>query len=574
MTGGFIEGNIFRGLAFRILVFLSLALLPFGLIAVVQTQEIARQAERNSQSALLGQTDLASNQERTAIQRGFGTADALGSIIGLYLRDPGICSRFLSDYQRSSEQYSFVGFLSADGIMRCSSTGVARNLANDPNYKSLVTPAQRAVFYYEKGRESQVPVLVLLSPVFEGENLAGYVMLSIPTANIRQIKEAPLERPPFAVVIFNANGDVLLSDIDAQTTQTNLPMNRSLAALVGEKQVVFSDRNQGNVERVYSLSPIVPGVIYSLGVWRSDDIIARIGNTENLSIFLPILMWLASLIVAFWSLNRSAVRHIKKLGRQMRHFAFNRTMPRKTLGQGVPRELQDIQLAFVGMAESIIRDEAALEDNIREKNILLKEVHHRVKNNLQLISSIMNMQIRRAQSDDARFVLQRLQERILSLATVHKSLYQTDALDRVDAGMLVQEIVGQLLVIGLPAGSDVEVIQSFDTVLVDADDAAPVTLLVSEAVTNALKYIGKPSDGVRAMLNISLTSISPTHAKFEIINSTDGAKGSEGTGLGAQLINAFARQLNGTVDVFYEDNLHRLVLTFPVIDRDKTVRDY
>lgn len=574
MTGGFLDGDIFRGLAFRILVFLSLALLPFGLISVVQTRELAEQAARNAETSLIGLTERAAGAERTVIQEAFGSAEAMSSIVRAFVAEPEACSDFLGQYIESEDRYSHIGFVGTDGVMNCTSAGGVHNFSDDPAFKQVLLDPRRNVRFIGDPTISGKPVLLVLRPVFEGDTLLGFMTVSIPRATVDDIVRPEPERLPYGVIVFNRGGEVLLSSPGDFDAELNQPLNRSLTALIGEKPVVFTDENNAEDTRVYSVVPIVPDVVYSMAVWRSDDLIASTDRTGRLSLFLPAMMWLASLVVAFWSINRLALRHIRKLSRQMRLFAYNRRMPRNTLGNGVPRELQEIQQSFVNMAASIIRDEASLEDNIRDKNILLKEVHHRVKNNLQLISSIMNMQIRRARTEDARFVLRRLQERILSLATVHKNLYQSERLDRVDAGALIKEIVPQLLVVGLPAGSGTKVNQHYDQIMLDADDAAPLTLTVSEAVTNAMKYITEPGQGIKPQIDITFEMGDNDTAVFTISNTTPEKPRHKGTGLGSQLINAFARQLNGDVETIHEDGLYKLVLTFPLGQRDLKIHDY
>ncbi|QJF53342.1 sensor histidine kinase [Roseobacter ponti] len=574
MTGGFLDGDIFRGLAFRILVFLSLALLPFGLISVVQTRELAEQAVRNAETSLIGLTERAAGAERTIIQEAFGSADAISSFARAFIAEPEVCSDFLARYIETEDRYSQIGFVGTDGVMSCTSAGGVHDYSDDPAFQQVLLNPRRTVRFIREPAISGKPVLLVLRPVFEGDILLGFMTMSIPRAAVDNIVRPEPERLPFGVIVFNQGGEVVLSSPGDFDAELNQPLNRSLTALIGEKPSVFTDENNAGETRVYSVVSIVPDVAYSMAVWRSDDLIASTDRTGRLSLFLPVMMWLASLVVAFWSINRLAIRHIRKLSRQMRLFAYNRRMPRNTLGHGVPRELQEIQQSFVNMAGSIIRDEASLEDNIRDKNILLKEVHHRVKNNLQLISSIMNMQIRRARTEDARFVLKRLQDRILSLATVHKNLYQSERLDRVDAGALIKEIVQQLLVVGLPAGSGIKVNQHYDQIMLDADDAAPLTLTVSEAVTNAMKYINEPGQGGTPQLDITFAMSGDDAAVFTISNTTPPDSGTKGTGLGSQLINAFARQLNGGVEVFHEDGLHRLVLTFPLSQRDLKIHDY
>jgi two-component sensor histidine kinase len=287
----------------------------------------------------------------------------------------------------------------------------------------------------------------------------------------------------------------------------------------------------------------------------------------------PIAMWVASLIVAFLALDRLAIKHIRKLGRQMRRFALNRTMPRVTLAPSVPTELVEMESAFLDMAESILRDEATQEDRMRQKNILLKEVHHRVKNNLQLISSIMNMQIRQANTAESKFALQRLQERLLSLATVHENLYKDDNLTRVDASTLMREIVTQLLTVGLAAGTNVEVKQHYDQISLDPDDAAPLTLLTTEAVTNALKYVAQPTSE-KPFISISLIQDAPERATLRVENTVGSDPDVSSTGLGARLITAFARQLNGQVEASEVDGIYHMTFSFPVPLHEKPVKDY
>lgn len=574
MTGGLLDGNVYRGLAFRILLFLSLALLPFGLIAVAQNRELARQAEKNFELSLLGLTEQAASADRAVIQEGFGVATALSSIAPVFRENTAVCIALMTEYKRTTELYSFIGLMPPDGMIECSSAGRPYDASEGESFERLMLERRRSVVLSRAGPLSGEPVIVLSQPFEERGAFGGYIMLSVPLAQIKALEDLPTQRKPADLVIFNSEGTVLTSERSIEETQADLPANRSLAALVGAKTAVFQDTNEMGQQRTYAIVPVVAGVVYSMSIWRDTQDIGPVSDTGQMGVFLPVLMWVASLIVAFWSINRLALRHIRTLGRQMRLFAYNRAMPRSTMGQGVPRELVGIQQAFVGMAESIIRDEAALEDSLRDKNILLKEVHHRVKNNLQLISSIMNMQIRRAQSEDARYVLKRLQDRILSLATVHKSLYQNNDLGCVDAGALVQEIVGQLLAVGLPSGSRVKITQSYEPMEMDADDAAPLTLLISEAVTNALKYTSAPFAKKPAKLDIMLRREGADRAIFEIVNSATGTAAAGGTGLGSQLINAFARQLSAQVETSVSEGLHRLSLSFPIGQRSRTTTDF
>lgn len=573
MTSGFLGAEVFRGLTFRVLLFLSLALLPIGLISVVQTREIADQNMVNAELSLLAITEQASSTESRMIQEAFGAADALASVVNLIKADSFSCSAFLREYQKSSNLYTVVSFIRADGKMECVSSGVAADLKENPTFKKVLESNKRSANVSLTPALSKEPVLVVSVPLKVEDKLLGFVNMSIPERVFRQVMESDMEIRPTAMLTFNSDGNILTTENDRALSEKELPSFQDLKWYTGQSGRVIHDTNAAGQARVYAILPIVPDVVYAMSVWSHDSLYLKAGASTRLNLLLPVVMWIASLVVAFWALNRLAIKHIRKLGRQMRHFALNRTLPRTALTGVVPTEIVNMEEAFVGMAESILRDEAKLEDNLRQKNILLKEVHHRVKNNLQLISSIMNMQIRQAKTPDAKRVLQRLQDRILSLATVHKSLYQNDSLTRVDGGVLMHEIVNQLLSVGLPSGSGIKVRQNYEAIQLDPDDAAPLTLLVSEAVTNALKYVS--ADRVdKGSIEVSLKYTDPEMALLTVKNSTGHGEVEEGTGLGSRLINAFSRQLNGQFEVLEEADSYTLTVEFPVPLKSKIVYDY
>jgi two-component sensor histidine kinase len=119
----------------------------------------------------------------------------------------------------------------------------------------------------------------------------------------------------------------------------------------------------------------------------------------------------------------------------------------------------------------------------------------------------------------------------------------------------------------------VKVIQKYEAIQLDPDDAAPLTLLVSEAVTNALKYVAV-AELDKGLIEISLKYTAPEMALLLIKNSTGSGEIEEGTGLGSRLIHAFSRQLNGQFDVIKDSNSYTLRVEFPVPLQAKIVYDY
>jgi len=573
MTSGFLRNSLFGGLAFRVLLFLSLALLPIGMIAVVQTKQIAEQSQRTAELSLIAVTEQAAATERTLLQEAFGAGRALTSVVKLVHDDSGQCSDFLQTYKDEVSKYRLVGYIKVNGLMDCSSTHISYDLSQTEYLKKAIERSTRMVTAVDSNGVSGTSVVVVTVPVLDGDTVIGFVFISIAKSELSNEGRENLTTAPLSLVTFNNAGEMLTPDADAQNIDMELPKGYELAQLTQNERQVFSATNQNGTERVYAVIPLVQGAAFAMSVWPTDTPLLKTDIAGRASALLPIVMWVASLIVAFWALNRLAITHIRKLGRQMRHFALNRTLPRKPLGEQVPFEIVAMEKSFLGMANSILQDEARLEDSLREKNILLKEVHHRVKNNLQLISSIMNMQIRQAPTEANRRVLQRLQDRILSLATVHKSLYQDNEMTRADGSILLREIVSRNLAVGMESNAGIEAVEDYDSILIRPDDAAPLSLLVSEGVTNALKYVPKNSvDG--ATIGVSLKYTDPESARLKITNTSGGVPPEEGTGLGSRLIQAFARQLNGKLEVKEEEGMYILTLDFPVPLKDKVVIDY
>ncbi|MEQ6202115.1 sensor histidine kinase [Sulfitobacter sp. HNIBRBA2951] len=573
MTSGFLRSGLFGGLAFRVLLFLSLTLLPIGLVAVLQTQQISQQSKRAAELSLLGVTDQVVATQRTMLQEALGAGRALATVVGLVQDDPRQCSDFLDSYRREVRKYLLVGFVRADGMMECSSDFKTYDLSARPAVQAALAGGVRTVTAIEDAPVSGEDVVVVTVPVLRKEEPNGFVFISIPQSELMPDQIEKHQAAPQSMITFNALGEIVIADGDKGIAASELPASYMLEQLAGDARQVFTDVNQNGVARVYAMTQIVPKAVFALSVWPVDTPMLETDFTGRLSALLPIAMWVASLVVAFWALNRLAITHIRKLGRQMRHFALNRTLPRKPLGENLPVEIVAMEKSFLGMAGSILQDEARQEDSLREKNILLKEVHHRVKNNLQLISSIMNMQIRQAPTEANRRVLQRLQDRILSLATVHKSLYQDNEMTRVDAGILLREIVARSLAVGMEPKAGIRVTEDYDDIIVAPDDAAPLTLLVSEAVTNALKYVPQDQPG-KAELGIYLKYTGPEMAMLRVVNTAGGAALEEGTGLGSRLIQAFARQLNGNLELVEEDDKYVLELSFPVPKTDKATNDF
>lgn len=539
----------------RLVALLGLALLPIGLIAMVQTYRVIAEADRNAAAALTGATLTAATNEREGLLRVRGAAQIAAKVVPLLVSDEEACSDWLSDFVDGYDGVTFAGYVSTEGIVACGSDGAGADVRDTRIFRENMAdpvPSVDAVV----GQISRLSVIVVTEPVTIGGEAAGYVALSVPQQALEVPPEEALGLEPIYSMAFTADGRLLWVPKDPEAVERELPADRALQALAGSGALTFRAPAEHGRERVYTIAPLVPGEIYVIAIWRTDAIRTS-GLTAASAILFPLLMWLVSIGVAYFAVHRLVVRHIRDLRQRIRAFTVGRRIMRPAQGPDMPSEIREVSETFHQMTERIVRDEADLENSIHEKDVLLKEVHHRVKNNLQLIASMTNMQLRKAQSGETRFVLRRLQDRVLGLATIHRNLYQASVLSRVNAGRLIEELVEQSVNHSEAAEHGVEIRIEADEIALYPDQAVPLSLLVTETITNALKYVGRPPDRP-PWIEMSLRLLPEGAVRLHVANSC-GAPLSEhahvSTGLGTQLITAFAMQLDAEIDMGERDGV-------------------
>lgn len=137
-----------------------------------------------------------------------------------------------------------------------------------------------------------------------------------------------------------------------------------------------------------------------------------------------------------------------------------------------------------------IAAEAAVTRSLHEKEVLLREIHHRVKNNLQIISSLLTLQSQQMPSPEAQGLLEECVHRVRSMALIHQQLYGVESLERIDLGVYAQALSASLRGSLAP---QCRVHVDADPVEVAVDTAVPIALILNELLTNAFKYGTPPA---------------------------------------------------------------------------------
>lgn len=209
---------------------------------------------------------------------------------------------------------------------------------------------------------------------------------------------------------------------------------------------------------------------------------------------------------------------------------------------------------LLGMVEDItdlVVAKEELENSVKDKDILIQEVHHRVKNNLQIMASLMSLQA--SSEDDPKLAdaLRESQSRVIAMAQVHELLYKNEEFSTLPVSGYMEELVDGL-VSTYSLDRDIDIHVQTDDTRFTVDKAVPCGLIVNELVTNALKhaFVGRSSGNIW----VSVKTDGPV-----ILEVKDDGCGSEGPvsadGLGMTIVRGLVKQLGGTMEVLKSHGL-------------------
>jgi two-component sensor histidine kinase len=204
--------------------------------------------------------------------------------------------------------------------------------------------------------------------------------------------------------------------------------------------------------------------------------------------------------------------------------------------------------------QAVARSEQALRSSLKEKEVLLKEIHHRVKNNLQVISSLLNLQARYLEDGSARAIFTESQNRVLSIALVHEKLYQSSDLSHVNFAEYVSALLDNLFHTYDAEERGIRKVLSVSQVRLAIDLAIPCGLIINELVINCLKH-GFPQ-GRAGEVSVVVEELSGGQMMLAVADDGVGMPARldprKTTSLGLDLVFTFADQIDAEVEVLRE----------------------
>ena len=220
---------------------------------------------------------------------------------------------------------------------------------------------------------------------------------------------------------------------------------------------------------------------------------------------------------------------------------------------GIEKDENGKTIKIYGVNQDITerkKAEDAIKKALEEKEILLKEIHHRVKNNLMVISSLLNLQSQHIRDKQALNIFKESQNRAKSMALIHERLYRSTDLKRIDFGDYIRTLTTELYRTYVSDSNSIGLNFDLEDVMVDINTTVPLGLILNELITNSMKHAFP--DGREGVINVEFHR---TDDEFILIIGDTGVGFPEDLdfrntkSLGLQLVNNLTHQIDGTIEL-------------------------
>ena len=556
----------YQRLGTRLALMVAVAMLPLGFLGLVQSQAANTEAEQRANLSIMDETMRAAAPEIQLIQSAQVMAATLAQGVGPVLDDVAACRQMMASVAAEKPALSLVAYVPLSGLMRCSSTGKDFDFSHHPLFPRVARLDRPGFSVNPKGPVSGVSVLGVSHPVYDASGVrVGFIAISMPhdaLEDLGTLGAGASPRDPLALLTFDADGTVLTSSVGLTNAPFNVPLNKTLKDLATDGARTFLAQSVGGESRIFSVVKIAEG-LFVLGSWNRAENVVVLGYNVSPYVF-PLLMWFAAMFVALLGAETLVARHMRQLGAAMTAFAGGKRNGGKLDLSGSPAEIKELGRSYEVLTQTILHEEAELENMLRQKEMLLREVHHRTGNSLQLIASIMRIHIRQENSVAVRSILNGLHDRVMALATVHMGLYETTGQKDVKMDALFSGVIRQISGLGAHTNKKTQIATHFEPIQLIPDQAVPLALLLTELLAGmpgTEAQIGQVEVSLRLLEGQHKARL---HIKGPVILGAIASDQPTPTAIGTQLVRGFAQQIGGAVSVANTPEAVDVTVDFPI----------
>ena len=355
--------------------------------------------------------------------------------------------------------------------------------------------------------------------------------------------------PEASVYLLDRDGRPLVTSDPEGHNGAGLPSASLLQAAVRNGTHAFDADGADGLPRDYAVHPIAGGALFIVFGQPTRTVIAPLQRDLAIQISILAVVVLGGLAAALIGSRLLVTRWIRRLTEEARAIVAGQSGPVESFA-GAPTEFRELNETLSVMAARIRAREAELSDSVAQKQMMLREIHHRVKNNLQTVTSLLNLYARIPRGDAIKAAFADVQTRINALALVHRHLYESQDLREIDLAAFMTGLCRLVQAgCGVPARR-VRLHLDIPTATMAGDRAVPLALLTTEILTNAFKHAFP--DNRSGAINLRLSFGENGAARLVIADNGVGIsarpEGAAPSSMGQTLIGAFTRQLGGTLE--------------------------
>jgi two-component sensor histidine kinase len=542
----------FRRLSLRVILLLTfaVALSPVLVIGGIRwSGDIEREAQYRRESM-----KLVAQLAAGSAQRALASAPRALELIAATLEDDP-CEAPLKRVVDALPDFGTFGVIDAGGAVLCSTVAASDGISVAKRPWFIELRESGAAFVQSSPLMALVEAEMTIASAARREDangvFAGALVLGTPiSALVAQLDHSDLP-PSYEVALVDVSGRVFGS------THWDRMDPAVMARLSAGETGAFPAQVQGGAKREAAIAPLADNTFYAMVSAPQPPPI----TLENVSAFgnfaLPLLAWLLALVTAWLAMDRLVLRWLDYLRRIAALYASGKlTVQPLRARQHAPFEINALADTLEEMAVRIRDRTNRMENALQARDAAMKEIHHRVKNNLQIINSLLSLQGRKLQDKAAIAVLDDARMRINALSLIHRSLYEHNDITTVQTKSLLTELVGHLDQALGAEDRGITITSTIEDDRLDANLAVPLALFTAEAVTNSVKHAFPATAGG----NVSVSTAWRICVSYNvqgneaILAVEDNGVGSElrtlekSTGIGGTLMAAFAKQVCGKLE--------------------------
>lgn len=542
-----------RDLRLRFGLILALALMPVLVFSMWRAYAAYDEDRKSDEVTLLAVAEASTTQVVASID----TMKDVARQLDPNFKSKESCAKRLEDIVTDFSAVDKIHVFAADKSLIC--TGIPIDDANivevDGTGISPNTPYRTQIIWTQINGERS-PALRITFAKYDNLTLNAYVVVGALLKNMPLIEDNLIFHEDVRIALINQVGEVL---IDPDKAFFDLGQNWQKKAKQMPGGFWKYENSSTKRDHFFIIPTTEPEIQIAVSKNRAGLFSWQLLNPLT-SGLIPLLAWVFAFCAIWISADRMILIHLRKLQRSALLFSRGDKDERVGAMRDAPQQIAKLGQVFDLLADKVTKREEALQDALNEKETLLREIHHRVKNNLQIIISLLNIQERKLKQPAAKHAIDEARNRINAIALVHKGLYEGDDLRRINMKDFLNQLVRHMSkAMGLDQ-SDIKVQLNIDEQDLDADTAIPVALFMIEALTNSNKHGSAPGDTF---------TVSLTHSQEETLftvsdmgQPTEQEKGSI-AGTGQKLMKGFARQLSGTYTAEHTVDGYKVSLRFP-----------